>query len=515
MNSLARTLYGALYATTWMLLVSTAWEQNAQAASEDTSRAYLLDSYWPVPTADSWRSSSVITGGLPSHVKSKDLRTRSIEVGPVPFLSLIAGEDLFVLGGSPFLLPLFTAAQANALPADLPDLQDSTPAELLELLLNSGQIRTARPYVARINLKTMRVKVLYLPMGAALNYPGGIVAHENGYIYAVATAMLYEIDPSTMIITDSINLPSLNPDSGSPIDTTVYNTLQVSPRNGDLLLKTGAFGSGDGMLVRVDINSFKVVAQTRTLLGTARSTVVLQDGTEYVYLPGQTETLRFLANDTSFDPDPSEWSKTYRMNGDGSTPGVGMMYLGNADTVIFPNNNTVRIGVEQPLLLGFQSTIDDQALPRRVNATGTSAPGGSFTMLAGNPTAGGIVVAQDAVNGRLAGWRIGDQGAYELLWTTNRFRASIGAAVVIDSNRLYIDHRVCANQEEQMDCKLYLVILNLKTGRRVAQVRVAGTEPSLSHIVIGRNAVYYVASEARSGNGYVTRITTKRSAHAN
>jgi hypothetical protein len=171
----------------------------------------------------------------------------------------------------------------------------------------------------------MRVQMLDLPMGPALNYPGGIVAHSNGFIYAVATAKLYEIDPSTMTITDSIELPTLDSDPGLPIDTTVYNTLQVSARNGDLLLKTGAFGSGNGILVRVDINSFEVVAQNNTLLGTARSTAVLQDGTEFVYLPGQTETLRFVANDTSFDPDPSGWSKTYRVNGDGSTPGVGMM----------------------------------------------------------------------------------------------------------------------------------------------------------------------------------------------
>jgi hypothetical protein len=476
---------------------------------DDTSRAYLLDSHWPVPTSDSWRSSSVLSGGLPANVESRDLSKRSVELGPVPFLSIIADDALFVLGGSPFLLPLFTAAQADALP-DLSDFSDLTPAELIALLLESDQVRMATPYVARINLRTMRVQMLDLPMGPALNYPGGIVAHSNGFIYAVATAKLYEIDPSTMTITDSIELPTLDSDPGLPIDTTVYNTLQVSARNGDLLLKTGAFGSGNGILVRVDINSFEVVAQNNTLLGTARSTAVLQDGTEFVYLPGQTETLRFVANDTSFDPDPSGWSKTYRVNGDGSTPGVGMMYMGNANTVIFPNNNTVRIGVEQPLLLGFQSTIDDQAFPRSVNATGTSAPGGSFTMLAGNPAVDGIVVAQDAVNGRLAAWRIGEEGAYELLWASDRFRASIGAAVVINSSRLYVDDRVCANEEEQKQCKLWMVILNLKTGKEVARIRVSGTEPSLSHIVIGRDAVYYIASEARAGNGYVTRIRAKR-----
>lgn len=499
-----KAIYAAACATVFSLVVSIAWAQGTEDDSGNSSRAFLLDSPWPVPTSDTWRSSSTRSGGLPANVRNKALRSRSVELGPVPFFGIIAHDALFVLGGSPFLLPLFTAAQANALP-DLPDLP---PAELLEFLLELDENRSDTPYVAKIDPKTMTVRYLDLPRGPTPNYPGGIVAHQNGFLYVVATSVLYEIDPRRLAVRRWLPLPANVINPNSPVNSTVYNTLQISSRNGDLLLKTGSFGTGEGILVRVDIASFTIAARTDALIGSARSTAALQDETEFVYLPGPTETLRFFADDDDFVPD-ADWSKTYRSDGDGTTPGVGMVYMGTANTVVFPNNNTVLIGVTEPLSLGLQSTIDDEALPRSVNATGTSAPGGSFTMLAGNPVLDGIIVAQDSVNGRLAAWRIGEEGSFDLLWVTDRYRVSIGSAVVVDSERLYVDDRVCANEEEQRNCRLFLVMLDLETGKEIARTRVAGTEPSLSHIVVGDKEVYYIASEARGKNGFVTRITNK------
>jgi hypothetical protein len=491
-----------------VLMLTTVWSEAGLAASQGGSRAFLADSPWPVPTSDTWRSSSTPSGGLPADVKSQLLRTQSLELGPVPFLSVIADDALFVLGGSPFLLHLFTAAQSDALP-ELPDL---TPAELLELLLELDQGRTAVPYVARIDPETMTAQVQELEKGDSLNYPGGIVAHQNGYLYAVATERLYEIDPASLEIVRSQPLPSLTTNSDTAVDSTVYNTLQVSPRNGDLILKTGSFGTGNGILVRVDIESLEVVAKTEAVIGTARSTVVMQGDVEFVYLPAPTETRRFVAKDDSFELDPG-WSKTYRSDGDGTTPGVGMLNMGSANTVVFPNNNTVLIGVTTPLALGLQSTTNPEAPLRTINATGTSLPGGSFTMLAGNPDAGGTIVAQDSVNGRLAAWRVGAGGSFSLLWVTDALRVSIGSAVVIDADRLYVDDRTCANEQNQTDCKLFLVMLDLATGEEIARAHVAGTEASLSHIVIGDDEVYYVASEAGRSHGFVTRVTTKGRGH--
>jgi hypothetical protein len=153
-----------------------------------------------VPTADSWRTSSVASGGLPDEVQSGDLRAESVELGPAPIFGITYDEDsLFVIGGAPHLLDLFTEAQGNHLP-------DKSPAALAEALANYRSTSSATPYVAKIDPATMKAQLLELPKGTTPNYPGSIVAHENGKLYAVATATLFEIDPKTFEITRSLEL---------------------------------------------------------------------------------------------------------------------------------------------------------------------------------------------------------------------------------------------------------------------------------------------------------------------
>ena len=73
-------------------------------------------------------------------------------------------------------------------------------------------------------------------------------------------------------------------------------------------------------------------------------TSLVQGDTEYVYLPGDTDTLRFTVTDDGFTPDPS-WSAPYRTADDGTKPGVAMTPTGDHGTVVFPDNNTVLVGV--------------------------------------------------------------------------------------------------------------------------------------------------------------------------
>ncbi len=449
-----------------------------------------------MPTADTWRSSTVSSGGLPADVRSEDLVAEAVELGPVPFFSIVYSDDtLFVLGGTPFLLDLFTLAQGNTPP-------DRNLSTLVDLVTGFVENELVDPYVAKIDTKTMTAQTLVLPRGNTPNYPGGIVAHANGWVYVIATATLYEIDPDSLAVRRSLDLPL---DSTSP-GSTVYNSLQVSTRNGDLVMKTGTHDS-TGLLVRVDAKSFEIKAMAEGTLGTARMTTAMTGSTEYVYLPGPTETLRFVASDDAFDLDPA-WSKTYRTTDDGTTGGVGMVNLGSANAVLFPNNNTVLYGVTAPLELFSQSTTNGTAPPQSVNATGTSAPGGSFTLLAGNPVENGIVVAQDAVNGRLAAWRIGEGGSFENIWVNENLDVSLGAAMVVGTDRLYTDDRSCPDAS-QTGCMAYLVVVDLSSGEELARVEVAATKPSLAHIMVGKDEVYYVASEAGRAHGFVTKVSTK------
>ena len=465
-------------------------------SSTGSARAFLADSSWPVPTADSWRSSSVANGGLPGDVRSEDLVAQSVALGPVPLLAVTYSDDtLFVLGGTPFLLELFTLAQGNTAP------DRSLPA-LLDLIQNFVANSSVDPYIAKIDTKTMTAQTLTLPKGDTPNYFGGIVAHQNGKVYAVATATLYQIDPDDFTVLRSLPLPL---DRTTP-RLTIYNSLQISSRNGDLLLKT-LTQAPTGLLMSVDTDRFAIRNMIEANLGSARLTAAMQGSTEYAYVAGPTQTLRFAVTDQGFEPD-SAWSKTYRSDDDGTTPGVAMLNMGTANSVVFPNNNTVLFGVTAPLQLFSQSTTNDTAHPQSVNATGTSAPGGSFTLIAANPVADGIVIAPDSVNGRLAAWRVGEGGSFENVWVNDTLHVSVGPAIVLDTNRLYVDDRSCPDAT-QTQCTVYLVVLDLSTGEELARVQVAGTKPTLARILVGNDAVYYVASEAGNEHGFVTKVSTK------
>ena len=504
-----RTLVAVVTATATMSAVacspdsSTATTSTSAATDSPTpmsetderaaSRSGLYETSWPVPTADSWRTSSIATGGLPDDVQSSELRAQSVELGSTPIFGITHDDNtVFVLGGAPHLLDLFTKAQGN-------DLPDTRPAALIEGYTESEAVKSVNPYVAKIDSATMEAEILDLPKGTAANYPGSLVAHGNGKLYAVATATLFEIDPASFEITRSLDLPlnSTRPDS------TIYNSLQVSARNGDLLLKT-APQQGSGLLVAVDTDALQVRNQLDTALSTARMTSLVQDDTEYIYLPGETTTLRWVVTDDGFTPDPG-WSQPYRTDDDGTKPGVAMTPTGDHDTVVFPNNNTVLVGVDAPLELFWQSMTDPSAGVSSVNATSTDAPGGSFPPPPADPFTSSGVVAADAVNGRLAAWQLTDDDSLEQMWVSDEYAISIGAAIVADQGRLYIDDREC--NADGSDCTLYLVVADLTTGTELARVEVAGSQPSIGRIFVGADAVYYIATQGEGGNGYVTKVT--------
>ena len=419
-------------------------------------------------------------------------RADSVKLGATPMFGITYDEhSVFVLGGAPHLLDLFTKAQGNDLPDDA--------AAALAGGARAVPARSADPYVAKIDPTTMKARLLDLPKGTTPNYPGSLVAHRNGKLYAVATATLFEIDPGSFEITRSLALP-LNPPKP---ESTIYNTAQISGRNGDLLLKT-APQQGTGLLVAVDVESMTVRSQLETQLSTARMTALIEGGTEYVYLPGTTETLRFTVTDHGFTPDPT-WSRTYRTDDDGTQPGVAMTPTGAHQTVVFPNNNTVLVKVSAPLEIFWQSTTDATTPVSSVNATSTDEPGGSFAPPPADPFTSSVVVAADAVNGRTAAWRIADDGSLEKMWVTDRYKISVGAAIVADQHRLYTDDRVCDATGKR--CTLYLVIADLLTGEEIARVEVAGSQPSIGRIFVGSDAVYYIATQGEGGDGYVTKVT--------
>jgi len=79
-------------------------------------------------------------------------------------------------------------------------------------------------------------------------------------------------------------------------------------------------------------------------------------------------------------------------------------------------------------------------------------------------------------------------------------------AINYEAGQLYADDRECPRKGR---CRLYLVVLDLRSGTELARVRVRGTKPSMSQIFIGRDAVYYLATQTGSRSGFLTRIASR------
>ena len=171
------------------------------------------------------------------------------------------------------------------------------------------------------------------------------------------------------------------------------------------------------MLVDIDVERMAIRNKLETALSSARMTALVQGDTEYVYLPGNTDTLRFRVTDDGFIPDPA-WSAPYRMAKDGTQPGVAMTPTGNHELLCF-RTTTPCSSASAPLEVLWQSTTDNPASVFSVNATMTDLPGGSFAPPPVDPfTTRSWSLPTRSMAGSAA-WRIADDGTLQNLWTTD------------------------------------------------------------------------------------------------
>jgi hypothetical protein len=495
-SSIARVL--AIISIT-VFTSSAALGRGAKKNSMQAAHAHLDGSTWPMPAGGLWRTSAVTGAGLPRGVKSKDLVTRSVELPSIPFYGVTFADDaVYILGGSPAFMPFFLASDMGATQADLQAL-------LQQELANQGGDPGMIPYLAKVDLKTFHVQKLDLPPGPTINYIGGIVSHEDGKIYVVDTSELYEIDPAKMVITRQIDLPTI--DSPNPFGPanffTTYNGIQISPGNGDIILKSTDFTGLNpiGPIFEVDPATMTIHNLFTAAVGTSRMTAASQHGKNYLYLPGLLNSRRFEITGNGFTEDVN-WSKPYRSDTDGTTQGTAMVYMGQRKSVVWSGNGTVLLGVMSPLGIYSQSTVNSRPVVSE-RSVATTKPGGSFFMPAGDPFRSGMLLVQDAVNNALAGWQSGQNGRLRKVWENDRLHTTAGAAISSDSGQIYIDDRRC---DDGGNCRLYLVVLDLATGKEIARTRVAGTVASIAHIFIGKHEVFFIASEIGKTNGYLTGV---------
>lgn len=176
--------------------------------------ACLYDTAFPVDFGNLNRSASVINAGLPRDVSAETVAIESVEM-PYPVFAYTRDEDeVFVIGGTSFLLDQYIN-QIDGLGS---------------VGLLGGQ---SAPHITKYNPFTGEQIRLELDRGVGSDYVGGALMHANGYVYTVFQSHLYRIEPETMTIVSSVDLPRA---PGLQSMTTIYKGLTTS-RSGGLITK--------------------------------------------------------------------------------------------------------------------------------------------------------------------------------------------------------------------------------------------------------------------------------------
>jgi hypothetical protein len=449
---------------------------------------------WPTEHADVWRTHAAPTG-LPADLGRVKLATESVALPPVPVWGYVGtGDKLYVVGGSPYLLNMFTQLMLGAPMSQIPALVARTLAASFRVT----------PYIAQIDARTMKVKVRRFTTGIDINYTGGLLVHSNGFVYAVVRGVLYKIDPTTFRVVASRRLPLPPNTSQKPNFFATYNGIAAAS-NGDLILKgwasTGGGANPPGTLLRVDPKDLSIrVSAMPTAISSARMAIVDRGGSEYVYAPDASDSVRFRIQPAAFTLDDS-WTQGYIMPHD--TQASSDVFMGQG--VVFATNTSPT--ATTPTHVFAQSAVAGTPA-QRVKAFSGDEIGWNFFMMVGDPYRSGIAAVGEQSTGRVAGYLVCGGGvSVKKLWENDKIHSSAGMAVNYRAGQLYTDDRTCDSKRR---CKLFLVVLDLHTGHELARVKVRGTEPSMGQIFIGRNAVYYIAAQTGRSHGYITRVTAAK-----
>lgn len=258
-----------------VISTTTAAQDSEQSRCDDATqqpgyRACLYDTAFPVDFGNLNRSASVVNAGLPRDVRAETVAIESVEM-PYPVFAYTRDEDeVFVIGGTSFLLDQYVS-QIDGLGS---------------LGLLGGQ---SAPHITKYNPFTGEQIRLELDRGVGSDYVGGALMHANGYVYVVFQSHLYKIEPETMTIVSSVDLPRA---PGLQSMTTVYNGLTTS-RSGGLITKYFSLTGDASTFFLIDPDTLEILAQLEYPSASPRLTVApAEDGTEYLYHLNQQETYR-------------------------------------------------------------------------------------------------------------------------------------------------------------------------------------------------------------------------------
>ena len=464
-------------------------------------RAGYYETVWPSEHTDLWRSHAVSNVGLLADFAPAKLAVTTANLNLPVWGYTRAKDEVFAIGGSPFMLNIFTQMIKNGGTGDTAETSIDSTLDETTIRAAAEDRKNSVPYLAKIHPLTMQVTQFDMTEGSTINYTGGLLMHENGFVYAVSRSFLYKVDPETMQAVASAPLPLVG-DSEEENYWTTYNGLQVVA-SGELVIKGFDFlnsTSVNGWLLLVDPDSLQIDVKQSEALSSARLTIQqAPDGSATLYQVNATQSLRFKITDAGFVLE-DDWTRTYRTQGDGTTQASSPLLFGKVGQVVFADNTAP--GATTPINLYVQP-VDVEALPASlegINAFDNSAAGFNFFMVAGDPFERQTLVYYDPINNLLGAHTVLTDGTLERLWERNGvYKVSASPAIVPDRDLLYID-----NYQNGTDS---LVVLRLSTGEELAAVPLDATLPTIGTIFLGMNEdVYILSSEAGSDKGLISRI---------
>ncbi|MEM1003502.1 MAG: hypothetical protein AAGH46_12720, partial [Bacteroidota bacterium] len=405
--------------------------------------------------------------GLSENFDRNALSIESIRL-PYPVLTYPAdSNEIYVIGGQPFSLDLFVN---NILTGN-------------SGVFNLPYYNLFDPYIVKIDPLTLDTMYLDISGGAGIPYVGGVVAHPNGFIYAIAEARLFKINPANMSIDNFVDLPLPNPVS-------IYNGVSVAS-NGNLITKSFILNDyTDGDFLMINPDNLQTIDQLNAEIGTARINFACDSvGNEYIYHINQNFTFRVQITIDSLIMD-SSWQASYRPYGSANdTEPTSPRMLNNH--VFYTTNTTPNATKAMKIFWQDRNLtydVNSDTLESFFMFSDTVSSGFSFFGLTTDEETG-IIIGLDQSNGKIAAYRIDSTNQLVYLWERSYGISSIPA---IESNT----GLVYLNDFDQTANVDYIVILDLFDGIELGRVITQGTVPSISNFVAGAyNDVYYCSNE--------------------
>ncbi len=448
--------------------------------SEQTGyRASLYNTVWPTDKADLNRSNSVVNAGLPRDVTAEEIAIESVEM-PFPVFAYTRDEnEIFVVGGTSFVLDRYVS-EIDELP--IPGLQ------------LGGQ---SAPHITKYNPFTGEQTRLELDRGAGSDYIGGALVHANGYVYVAFQSHIYKIEPESMTIERSVDLP-LAP--GLSKRFTIYNGLSTSS-TGELITKYWSLVSDASTFILIDPDTLEITAQLDHPGASPRLAVSpADDGTEYLYHLNTRETFRMqieqgaLTLDTTWLAPYDPYNTGLPENKEPTSPVVVNGRVHYTTNTEFGSINPMRIFWQD---VEAQYSREQPPLTGPEYFDGVDGDGWSFFSVAVDEVTG-IIVGGDQANGLLTAVRIVGDDQLERLWQVE-LAHSASPIIVSDREMVYIN--------EFVDGRDHLVVLDLTTGEELLRVPTPATRATIGQIIVSSaNEVYFGSNEPGEPIGLFHRV---------